>query len=407
MCIDMKSFYASVEAVSRGLDPLQVHLAVVGSPDRKGSIVLAASPALKRDFGIKTGNRLYEIPQDSRILIVPARMKLYLDTSMMITQLLNEYAPIEAISIYSIDESWIVTDGLERLYGDIRSIAEHIQKKIMDLHGLPSAIGIGPNKLIAKLVLDNYAKKTGIAACSYQDVEKMFWPLPVENIWGIGERMKRNLNRMGIYLLGDLARTPLERMRKKFGLMGEQLFYHSWGVDLSPVFVDPREEMRKGFSSGITLMRDYSLQDVPVVIYELTDTLARKLRKIQAAAFTVSLSIGYSKHANIKGFSRSKTMYQASHTSKHLYETCLHLLKKHASPAPVRFIHVGVSNIIDAGTLQVDLFTAKQDEQLMKLGTVMDDIQKRFGPTALVRANALTEASTVINHSTKIGGHTG
>ncbi|KAF6628143.1 hypothetical protein H6F38_20215 [Paenibacillus sp. EKM208P] len=116
-CIDMKSFYASTEAVDMGLDPLTSLLAVVGDKNRPGSVVLASSPALKKQFGIRTGNRLYEIPSDPRIQIVNARIGLYLDTSMTITKLLNQYVPTEAISTYSVDESWITLDGTERYTG--------------------------------------------------------------------------------------------------------------------------------------------------------------------------------------------------------------------------------------------------------------------------------------------------
>ncbi|MEK4993126.1 hypothetical protein NYE46_39970 [Listeria sp. FSL L8-0308] len=101
---------SSIEAVDRGLDPLTTLLAVVGD-NRPGSVVLAASPALKKQFGIRTGNRRYEIPSDPRIRIVNARMGLYLATSMAIAKLLNQYVPSEAIHTYSVDESWIILDG--------------------------------------------------------------------------------------------------------------------------------------------------------------------------------------------------------------------------------------------------------------------------------------------------------
>src|SRR5699024_6089681 len=205
LCIDMRSFYASVEAVKRNLDPMKTMLAVVGDLKRPGSIVLAASPALKEKYGISNVSRYFDIPDDPDIHIVPARMADYLHVSLKITKLIHNYAPKEAIHPYSIDEIWVTVNGLERLFGDRRQIAEKIKAEIMESFGLTAAIGIGDNKFLAKVVMDLHAKKEGIAECSYEDVEEKLWPFPIEKIWGIGSRMKRNLNRMGIVTLGQLA----------------------------------------------------------------------------------------------------------------------------------------------------------------------------------------------------------
>ncbi|MFW6035982.1 MAG: UV damage repair protein UvrX, partial [Halothermotrichaceae bacterium] len=118
LCVDMKSFFASVEAVDRGLDPLKVCLAVVGDKERDGAVVLAASSALKSRYDIRTGNRLFEIPEDPEIIIVNARMGLYLKRSLQITLLFKEFVPINAIHVYSIDESWLKLDGTEKIHGD-------------------------------------------------------------------------------------------------------------------------------------------------------------------------------------------------------------------------------------------------------------------------------------------------
>ncbi|MFM9280859.1 Y-family DNA polymerase [Paenibacillus jiagnxiensis] len=401
----MKSFYASVEAVSLGLDPLTCLLAVVGDKNRSGSVVLAASPVLKKEFGIRTGSRLYEIPPDPRIRIVNARMGLYLDTSMQITDIFNQYAPKEAISTYSIDESWVICDGLERLFGSAHDIARSIQEDIKLQTGLPVAIGIGPNKLLAKMVLDIHAKKKGIAECKYEDIPRLLWPTPIEDVWGIGHRMKRNLNRMGIYILEDLAKCSLAKLKQKYGVMGEQLYYHAWGVDLSPIFVDPSAGMRKGFSNGITLMRDYNKDEVPTVIYEITDHLASRMREINAACRTVSLSFGYSKHEVKKGFSRSHTLPEATNVSKRLYDTCMALYSQANVLGKIRTVHVAVSNLVSDDAIQLDLFSGAQDEKLRLLGSAIDEIHARFGGASVFRACSLTDAGTHLGRTKKIGGH--
>src|SRR5690625_635859 len=132
LCIDMRSFYASVEAVKLGLDPMKVMLAVVGDINRRGSIVLAASPELKRKHGISNVSRFFELPNDPNIHVVSAHMADYLRVSVEITKLLMNYAPKEAIHPYSIDEIWITVNGLEKLFGTPWQIARLIKQDILD-----------------------------------------------------------------------------------------------------------------------------------------------------------------------------------------------------------------------------------------------------------------------------------
>src|SRR5690625_4259629 len=168
LCIDMRSFYASVEAVKLGLDPMKVMLAVVGDLTRPGSIVLAASPALKKKHGISNVSRYFELPKDPKIHIVQANMADYLHVSLQIVKLLNQFAPKEAIHPYSVDEVWVTVNGLEKLFGNRWDIAIQIQEAILTDFGITSAIGIGDNKFLAKVVMDLHAKKveSGIAECT-------------------------------------------------------------------------------------------------------------------------------------------------------------------------------------------------------------------------------------------------
>ncbi len=230
LCIDMKSFYASCSAVMMGLDPLECHLAVVGDQERQGSIVLAASPRLKKDFGIKTGARLFEIPKDPRIILAEPKMATYIRISTEITRLFHRYVPKEAIHTYSVDESFIKIDGATGLWGDAFTIARKIKDELEREFQLPCAIGIGPNMLLAKLCLDLEAKKKGIAEWTYEDVEKKLWKVsPLSEMWGIGRRVERTLNRMGIFTVGQLARYDLDKLEAKFGVMGNQLYHHAVG----------------------------------------------------------------------------------------------------------------------------------------------------------------------------------
>src|SRR5699024_1275837 len=133
------------------------------------------------------------------------------------------------------------------------------------------------------------------------------WPFPVEAIWGIGSRMKDNLNRMGIVTLGQLAQYDLRILKKRFGVMGEQLYWHAWGIDLSPVFGNFIKTEQKGFVHGIALLRDYTAAEISTCILDLCEEACRRARKAGKAGKTVHLGIRYSKTSG-GGFHRSKSV---------------------------------------------------------------------------------------------------
>ncbi|MFC2947379.1 DNA polymerase IV [Virgibacillus sediminis] len=403
LCIDMRSFYASVEAVKLGLDPMKTMLAVVGDPNRSGSIVLAASPELKKRYGISNVSRFFELPDDPDIHIVPAHMADYLQVSVEITKLINQYVPKEAIHQYSVDEVWVTVNGIERLFGSRWEAARKIKQDIMESFGITASIGIGDNKFLAKIVMDLHAKKEGIAECRYEDVEEKLWPFPVEDIWGIGSRMKRNLNRMGIITLEQLARFDPDRLKKRFGIMGEQLYWHAWGIDLSPVFGDFTRQEQKGFGHGISLLRDYSPEETSVCILDLCEEVCRRARTAGKSGKTIHLGIGYSQETG-GGFSRSRSIDLPTNVTMDVYHVCQQLFYEfYDRKSSIRRVYVTLDNLFDKQETQLDLFedrTKKND-----IGYVMDDIRDRYGSTAILRASSYTDAGITLERSGKIGGH--
>lgn len=408
--MDAKSFYASCEAAAHGLDPLNDYIAVVGDLNRPGSVVLASSPKMKKEFGIKTGSRNYmlnDLPRDKKIHVFQARMKLYLDISMQITRTLNNFAPIEAIHVYSVDETFVTCDGLERLFGEPEEIAKMMQEQIWHEFGIYTAYGIGENKLQSKLCLDILAKKSdsGIASVTYEDFSKKLWGTPIGDVWGVGSRMKNHLTRMGIMTLGSLAKYPIEMLRKRWGVIGEQLWYHAHGIDLSPTLFDPEtNDVQKGFSQGITLLRDYDREsEVKTVILELVEECCRKARKAKKAGRTISLGIGYSHDLGGGGFGRSITVDTPTNITQDVYEACLKLFKQNYNGSVVRNVHVSLTKLTDEYVYQLDLFDDKTKQK--DLAKAMDSIRERFGSTAILRAASFTKGGTMIERSAMIGGH--
>jgi len=405
LCVDIKSFYASCSAVMEGKDPLNCYIAIVGDKNRPGSVVLAASPRLKKEFGIKTGSRLFEIPNDPRIELVEPKMGTYLRVSTEISRLFHRYVPKECIHTYSVDESFLKVDGTLHLWGDAYTIAEKIKKDMEREFQLPCAIGIGPNMLLAKLALDLEAKKKGIAAWSYEDVPKKLWPVsPLREMWGIGRRVERTLNSMGIFSVGQLARYDLEKLEAKFGIMGNQLYYHAWGVDLSDIGA-PIMDGQISFGKSQILLRDYKKEDeMKHVILEMCEEVARRARTHRMAGRTVSLGIGYSQEELGGGFYRSKTVKEPTNITMDLYDVCLELFAKHYDGRTVRQISVTLSNVIPDEMIQLSLFEPNRWKQ-RELGYVVDRIRHRFGPEALLRAISYTEGGTAKHRAKLVGGH--
>lgn len=405
LCIDMRSFYASCEAVSMGLDPNDCYLAVVGDPKISSSIVLAASPRLKKDFGIKTGNRLFEIPKNNNIHIVGARMGYYLERSIEITQVFYQYVPLEDIHVYSIDESWLKVNGSEKLFGNKFEIAKKIKDHIFSDFGLHCAIGIGPNRFLSKVCLDNEAKKIGIAQWDYEDVPKKLWPLETQKCWGIGRAMARNLRELGINTLGDLAHFPLDILESKFGIMGNQLYFHSWGVDLSQMEGNTDYSIPKSIGKGITLDKDYKeFESICTVVLELCEDICRRARRQGLAGRTVHLSLSYSKVQGGGGLSHSLTMTAPSNLTLEVYGLCLQILKKHNPLRWVRKISISLGNFSPDQEMQLNFFRPVVKER--KIAEVMDELQDRFGTASIIRARFLNKEAITLKQKNKIGGHT-
>jgi len=404
LCIDMKSFFASCAAVELGLDPLTCYLVVVSDTEREGSVILAASPKMKQEFGIRTGNRLFEVPKDPRIRIVNARMSHYLDRSLAITRLLNRFVPFECIHPYSIDESFIQLDGTERLWGPAKEAAERIRSEIYKQFGLPSAVGIGPNMLLAKLALDLEAKKKGVAEWDYADVPEKLWPVtPLSKMWGIASRLERTLNHMGILSVGQLAQYDREILEKRFGVMGTQLYYHAWGVDLSKIGA-PNMERQISYGKGQVLLRDYDdKKDIQHVLLEMCEEVARRARQDRKAGRTVSLGVGYSK-TDGGGFYRSKTMARPTNVTMEIYRACLDLFDTFYRGQTVRKLSVTLSNVTDDTNVQLEWFDDGYEKR-RRLGYAMDRIREKYGSTSLLRAVSYTKGGTARERSKLLGGH--
>lgn len=389
------------------LDVEKEAIAVVGNLQQKGSVVLAASPLMKEKFSIKTGSRLYEIPKHPDIHLFEPMMEYFVRMSVEITNLLSSYVPKESILVYSIDESVVDLTGTERLWGDPEETARQIKDEIYRLFDIPSTVGMGPNMLLAKVALDIEAKKskTGIAKWTYQDVETKLWPIaPLSKMWGIGQRLENQLNDMGIFTIGDLANYDLSILEKRFGIMGNQLYYHAWGIDLSTVNEASLIHKQESYGKSQILMRDYHTKnDVFTILLETCEEVARRAREAYKVGRTITLSISYSKHSS-GGFQRSLTIEEPTNETLTIYQVCQQLFNKYYDGRPVRQIGVSISKLASEHFVQLSLFDDNKWKQ-RKLGATVDALRSRFGSTAVLRAISYTNAGTALKRAQLLGGH--
>lgn len=405
ICIDIRSFFASCAAADAGLDILSTPIAVIGNLEQKGSIVLAASPMMKKEFGVKTGTRLFEIPDHPSIHLIEPKMEFFVRVSMEITRYLNQFVPSEAIHVYSVDECFADLGGTEKLWGPVEGTIKHIQEGLYHQFQLPCAVGMGPNMLMAKLALDLEAKKTGFAKWTYEDVQQKLWSIaPLSKMWGIGSRLEKTLNNMGIINVGQLAKTPLATLEAKFGIMGNQLYHHAWGLDLSELGA-PLAEGQISYGKGQVLFRDYrSKAEIMTVVLEMCEDVARRAREAEMVGRTVHLSMSYSKDAFGGGFNRSRSIDEPTNATMTIYKVCEQIFDDFYDHRPIRKLAISITNLEPEYSMQLNLFE-EDNWKVRELGKTMDYLRSKYGSNAILRAVSYTEAGTARKRAGLLGGH--
>lgn len=410
LCVDVKSFFASVEAVRRGIDPLEAYIIVVSDIKRPGAVVLASSPKVKSEFGIKTGNRKFEIPANDKLMVINPSMAMYLEFNRKIHEIFRDYAADEDIVVYSIDESIIDVTDTAHLFGNPYEIAVIIRDRIKKELGLAVTIGIGDNPLLAKLALDNEAKKKAsqIAYWSYESIPETVWKIPkLTDFWGISRGYERRFNKLGIYSIYSLAHADPEVLRSKFGIVGLQQFYHANGVDYS-ILRERTEQKSKGFSKGQILMRDYTdRDDIITILSEMAEDVAVRLRHHKYLCRSVGIYCGYSSDENDFGFSVSKRFKVPTSSTKEILETLTAIFNKNWKGQKVRQFNIALNDLIEDTGHQMNFWELKEMNEEAELDRVMDEIKERFGVTSIFKGHSLTEGSTYFERAKNVGGHKG
>lgn len=447
VAIDLKSFYASVECIERGLDPLTAKL-VVADPERTNkTICLAVTPALKA-YGISGRCRLFELEEklreirratgeNVRYIIAPPQMQHYIDVSSRIHGIYQKYVSRDDIHVYSIDEVFIdMTDYLRYSRMSARDFTKTIILDVLASTGITATAGIGTNLYLAKIAMDIVSKHiepdcdgVRIAELDEMNYRYLLWDhRPLTDFWRVGHGTAVRLERHGILTMGDVARTSIhnaERLYNMFGVDAELLIDHAWGYE--PCTISDIKSYRPethSISSGQVLPHPYDFEKGRIVVREMTDSLALELVGKGLSTDTLTLDIGYDRiggdvkyngelHTDRYGRTVPKpehgTASLGTHTSSSrrisaamisLYDriTAKHLLIK-------RFT-LAACNVLAADCEQCDIFTAPAAlEREHQIQCAMLDIRKRYGKNAILRCTSLEEGATAIERNGQIGGH--
>ena len=455
ICIDLKSYYASVECVARGLDPLKARLLVADETRSDSTIVLAVSPALKA-LGVRSRPRLFEAKQAIRLaearyhqkidyIIAPPRMAEYERVSAEIYGIYLKYVAVEDIHVYSIDEVFMdVTAylGLYRRRAERAGIAPPhfmaltIIRDVLKSTGITATVGIGPNLYLAKVGMDIVAKKAPpdrdgvrIAELDEEMYKRLLWPVrPLTAFWQMGEGKTRRLAKYGILTMGDIARVSLvaeEFLYQLFGIDAEILIDHAWGQE-SCTLADIKAYQPKAhsLSVGQVLPRPYAFGEARLVFAEMAEQLAMDLVAKGLATGCLSFWVSFDPVSlEMCRYDGPLAIdYYGRLHPKHTGGT----VRLRTRTASARALREALVAAFDAGVdhrlyirrlgvsagdthndcLQLDMFTdyaALESEE--KIQRVILAIRRKYGSNAILKGMNYLEGATARERNTQIGGH--
>lgn len=416
LCIDLKSFYASVECVERGLDPLKTNL-VVADPERtEKTICLAVSPPLK-ELGVHSRCRLFEIPKNVELIIAKPQMQHYIDISAKIYGIYLKYISKEDIHVYSIDEAFFdVTDYLGMYQMTARELATRMIKDVLNETGVTAACGIGTNLYLAKIAMDITAKHmeadadgVRIGELTEEGYRETLWQhKPLTDFWRIGSGTARRLAGAGITTMEELAHADEDMLYRFFGVDAELLIDHAWGRE-NTLISDIKEFQPKNssLSNGQVFGCDYSHEECLVVVKEMADMLCLELVDQGLVTDSVTLYIGYNKHLGVEGSHGTVRLPLQTSSSRMMMDYAAQLYERiETKHVPIHRVNISFNNVVDEAYQQYNLFVDPAElERENKMQRTMLDIKKKFGKNAILRGMDLTSAGTAMERNEQIGGH--
>lgn len=458
ICIDLKSYYASVECVRRGLDPLQARLLVADETRSDQTICLAVSPALKA-LGVPSRPRLFEAKQAIRkyeslhhttvdYIIARPHMADYVQISAEIYGVYLKYAAAEDIHVYSIDEAFIDCSGYLHFYREKAAkaglspahvMARTILREVLSVTGITATVGIGTNMYLAKVAMDIVAKKARpdedgvrIAELDEESYKYLLWDhRPLTDFWQIGRGKSRRLQKGCMFTMGDVAarsQVDEEWFYKAFGIDGEILIDHAWGIE--PVTMSDIKNYRsdsRSLSQGQVLPRPYEYCEARLVLREMIDGLCADMfaKNLIARTFTWYVSYDYKSLEKVPSYSgpismdfygrihprHSNGTARLSAQTSSVAEVAPAILRQFDQKTDRRLLYrrlavCACDTQFNEGIYQLDFFSDyRAREQEQRIQGAMLDVRRKYGSNAVFRGMNMLHGGTALERNEQIGGH--
>lgn len=412
LCIDFKTFFASVECAERGLNPFCTNLVVADASRGKGTICLAITPQMKM-LGIKNRCRLFEVPENIKYIAAVPRMQKYIEYAANIYAIYLKYFAKEDIHVYSIDESFIdITHYLKMYKMKSMQLAQLIMKEVYDTYKISSACGIGTNLYLAKIALDIMAKHStnNIGWLTEERYKKELWHhQPLSDFWQIGNGIETRLKKHGILDMYDIAHTDPRILYKEFGVNAEFLIDHSLGIEPCTIAdIKAYKPKSNSVCNSQILFEDYTFEKAEIVLKEMIEIKSLELVENDLVTDRIRLYIGYSKDI-IKATGGSVTLSKPSNVFTDLEEVFLKLYRKTTNRnVAIRRIGVYFEKVTKIDYEQLDLFVDQAKiEKEIKIEKTISQVKNKHGKNAILRGMNLVDGATAKVRNTLIGGHNG
>ena len=386
--VDVNSAYLSWEAarrVANGESDLRLIPAVIGGDREKRTGVVLAKSIPAKKLGIKTGEPIgMALRKCPDLIMAKPDFQLYEMNSKKFMDICREYAPV--VEKASVDECYLDMSGTHRIYPDPIALAHTIKDRIRNEFGFTVNIGIGENKLLAKMASD-FEKPDKVHTLFLQEIPQKMWPLSVGELFTVGSSTAAKLKQAKIMTIGDLAHADLARVQKIVGMkMGKHIHDYANGVDPSPVLAEPEEA--KGYSISTTLEEDVmkATQAYPVLL-ALADSVTARIRSDSAKAYCIAVTI---RDNSFKTRSHQRSLENPTDISKEVYETSKELFDELWDGAtPLRLLGIAMTNITREDTAQFSLFPDEKKEKARKIDRAKDALNAKFGTSTIVRGSSI------------------
>ena len=411
LCIDLKSFYASVECAERGLDSMTAKLVVADMSRTEKTICLAVSPAMKA-LGVHNRCRIFEIPSNIEYIAAVPRMQLYIDYAAEIYGIYLKYISKDDIHVYSIDEAFMdVTDYLTMYQLSAKELGMKIVGEIYDRLRIRATCGIGTNLYLAKIALDITAKHSPdfVGELTEKTYRETLWNhKPLTDFWRVGAGTAKKLESYGILTMGDIAHYDEDFLYHLFGIDAELLIDHAWGREPTTISdIKAYKPDTNCISSGQVLACDYNFKDGKLIVKEMMDLLCLDMVEKKIVTKSVTLHVGYSNRLNVPSAHGTASLDDETNSDILLIPAITALYERIVNPQfPIKRVNISCNNVVPEEFHQYSFFTdAAELEKNRKIQEAVISIKNKFGKNAILKGMNLEEHATTRERNMQIGGH--